>query len=412
MYLSAEERDMLAGAEGDGASFAMQLLLAVAEAWRAPRLVEISSAHVAGAYDNGRANHDFAERLARGGARVRVPTTLTACSADLRSGAADPGTRALVDLYRGMGCDAALTCAPYDTGREPQHGEDIAWCESSAVIYANSVLGARTNRYVEFLDLCAAVTGRVPEAGLHVPGNRRPAVLVRLQALPAEWLATDWFFEVFGIWLGRRLGDRIPAIDGLPPTTSRAQLRKLAAAFGTTGSANLFHATGLTPEAGSMQYLDDPGVDTILDVSAVDLQQTASGLSRNRGEDLAAVCLGAPHFSPQEFTQLVKLVDGRKVNADIRFVVATSRAVLGGLDEDGSAAILERAGVEIVTDRCTYYRPVVDGCRGHVMTSSAKWAYYAPSSLGVPVTFSDLESCVDSACAGRVVDRPAPWGPG
>jgi predicted aconitase len=186
MQLSAEEREMLSGARGDGVSFAMQLLLAVAEAWRAPCLIEIASAHVAGAFDNGRANHDFAERLARGAARVRVPTTLTACSADLRDGKGDTGARALVELYRGMGCDAALTCAPYDTGLEPQCGEDVAWCESSAVIYANSVLGARTNRYVEFLDLCAAVTGRVPEAGLHVPGNRNPAVLVRLSAIPEQ----------------------------------------------------------------------------------------------------------------------------------------------------------------------------------------------------------------------------------
>jgi predicted aconitase len=308
-----------------------------------------------------------------------------------------------------MGCDAALTCAPYDAGREPRQGEDIAWCESSAVIYANSVLGARTNRYVEFFDMCAAVTGRVPEAGLHVAGNRSAEVLVRLDAIQPEWLKSDWFFEVFGIWLGRMLGDRIPAIDGLSATASRAQLRMLSAALGTTGSVNLFHAYGLTPEAGSRKSMGGPGATPILDVLPVELQETASGLSRNRGEDLGAVCLGAPHFSPQEFVQLLKLLDGRRVSSDIRCVIATSRDVLRGIEEDGSAESLKRAGVEIVTDRCTYYRPVADGCRGHIMTSSAKWAYYAPSSLDVPVTFADLEACVDSACAGKFVDRPAPW---
>jgi predicted aconitase len=409
MHLSAEERGMLSGAQGEGVGFAMQLLVTVGEAWRAPRLIEIVSAHVASAFDNGRANHDFAERVARGGTRVRVPTTLTSCSADLRDGAGDAGARALVELYRGMGCDAALTCAPYDAGSEPRRGDDIAWCESSAVIYANSVLGAHTNRYVEFFDMCAAVTGRVPQAGLHVPENRSPSVLVRLDAVPAAWLAQDWFFEILGLRVGSTIGDRVPAIDGLPPTVSRSQLRAFGAAIGTTGSVNLFHAIGLTPEAGSLEALFPQSPAQTIVVPADAVRDTANGLNRNRGESLNAICLGAPHFSSQEFAQLLKLVEGRRVSRNIRFVIATSRAVLNSLEQDGSAAILERAGVEIVTDRCTYYQPAADGCSGHVMTSSAKWAYYAPSSLGVPVTFADIETCVDSACAGYVVDRPMPW---
>ena len=400
---------MLSGAQGDGVGFAMQLLVAVAEAWRAPRFIEIASAHVAAAFDNGQANHDFAERLARGSTRVRVPTTLTACSADLRNGNGDTGARALVELYRGMGCTAALTCAPYDAGSEPSAGEDVAWCESSAVIYANSVLGARTNRYVEFLDMCAAVTGRVPEVGLHVPENRWPTVLVRLDAIPGEWLTQDWFFEVLGLWLGRHVGDRVPAIEGLLPITSRTQLRAFGAALGTTGSANLFHASGLTPEAGNLENLFSQALGRTIEVPANAIRDTAQGLSRNSGEPLGAICVGAPHYSPEEFAQLRKLIEGRRVIAGVRFVVATSRAVLRGLELDGSADILANAGVEVVTDRCTYYRPAVGGCRGHVMTNSAKWAYYAPSSLGVPVTFADLATCIDSACAGRIVDRPAPW---
>ena len=409
MWLATRDRDILAGAQGVGAQLAMQLLIGVGEALGAERLIDISWAHVAGAFDNGQANHDFAERLAAGGARVSVPTTLTACSTDTRM-STDASALALVELYKGMGCEAELTCAPYYSREEPGFGEHLAWCESSAVVYANSVLGARTNRYVEFLDMCAAITGRVPETGLHIVENRKAAVLCRLIDLPPEWLAADWFFQVLGIYLGRRLGDAIPAIEGLPASTSRERLRALGSALATTGSVNMFHAIGLTPEAATRDAAfqsDAPGPE--IEICAGDVRETAAGLTRNNGEPLQAVCLGAPHFSLDEFAELDRLLDGRRVASGIRMVVATSRAVLAELEQAGSLDGLRRAGVGIVIDRCTYYKPAVEGCRGHVMTSSAKWAYYAPAALGVPVTFADLQVCIDSACSGRLVSGTEPW---
>lgn len=400
---------MLSGARGEAAQLAMRLLVAVGEAQQARRMIDIAGAHVAAAFDNGQANHDFAERLAAGGARVTVPTTLTACSTDTRT-STDASALALVELYKGMGCEAELTCAPYYSRSEPGFGEQLAWCESSAVVYANSVLGARTNRYVEFLDMCAAITGRVPETGLHIAENRKAAVLCRLGDLPPEWLVADWFFQVLGIYLGRRVGDAIPALEGVPASTSREQLRAFGSALATTGSVDMFHAIGLTPEAATQEAAfqgDAPA--SVIEIRAADLRETAAGLTRNDDEPLAAVCLGAPHFSMDEFRDLDGLLDGRRITQGIHMVVSTSRTVLAALEHAGLFEVLQRAGVEIVTDRCTYYRPAIDGCDGHVMTSSAKWAYYAPAALGVPVTFADLQTCVDSACSGRLVTGTEPW---
>jgi predicted aconitase len=409
MQLSSADHGMLSGAQGVGAQLAMQLLVEVGEALGAPRLIDISWAHVAGAFDNGQANHDFAERLAGGGATVAVPTTLTACSMDMRV-ATHASALALIELYKSMGCKPELTCAPYHTRNEPSFGEHLAWCESSAVVYANSVLGARSNRYVEFLDMCAAITGRVPEAGLHVDANRKATVDCRLVDLPQTWLAEEWCYQVLGVLLGRRVGDEIPAIDGLPATTSTEQLRALGAALATTGSVNMFHAIGLTPEAATRDAAFRGDVPTrTLDIHADDLRETAAGLTRNSGEPLAAVCLGAPHFSPAEFAVLDRLLAGRRIAAHVRLLVSTSQAVLAELEQSGLHGALQRSGARIVTDRCTYYRPATDGCDGHVMTNSAKWAYYAPAALGVPVTFSDLRTCVESACAGRLLTGNEPW---
>ena len=172
----------------------------------------------------------------------------------------------------------------------------------------------------------------------------------------------------------------------------------------------MFHAIGLTPEAATQEVAfrgDAPG--SVLEIRAADLRETAAGLTRNEGEPLAAICLGAPHFSLAEFRDLDGLLNGRRITQGIHMVVSTSRTVLAALDHAGLFDALQHAGVEIVTDRCTYYRPAVNGCDGHVMTSSAKWAYYAPAALGVPVTFADLQTCVDSACAGRLLMDNAPW---
>ena len=185
---------MLTGERGPGPRLAMELIVRTAEISNATRLIDISWAHVASAYYNGQVNVAFAERLASFGTRVGVPTTLTSCSLDVRVAGQYGGTPAVqtalrgIELYREMGCQTVMTCAPYHTRAEPVLGQHVAWSESSAVVYANSVLGARTNRYDEFLDMCAAITGRVADAGLHQTRNLLATLLFNLIEIPDSWL--------------------------------------------------------------------------------------------------------------------------------------------------------------------------------------------------------------------------------
>ena len=408
-HLTAEDKNMLSGSRGDGAQLAMRVITRVAEVYAATRLIDISWAHVASAYDHSQANLGFALRLARSETRVVVPTTLTACSLNLqdkRSGAQVASVaQQLIELYKNMGCSPVMTCAPYHTRAEPGLGEDIAWCESSAVVYANSVLGARTNRYVEFLDMAAAVTGRVPDRGLHKFKDRRATVLVRLNKLPDKWLRQAWFFHVLGLLIGRKVGDAIPAIDGLPAETELEFLRAFGAAAASSGSLSMFHAIGITPEAATQEIaFQGSSPESVINITEEEVLATATSLSRNRDEALTAVCLGAPHYSLSEFESLVGLLAGRRIADTVRLHVSTSDVVRAELEQAGTLDTLLSAGINIVTGRCTYYRPTVDGCDGHVMTDSAKWAYYGPAGLGASVTFSSLEACVESACAGRVAD--------
>ncbi len=383
-----------------GPQFALRILLAVGEMHGASRFIDITWAHVASAYCHTQANIDLADRLLQWNARVSVPTTLTACSYDPNvPGAADARAIALTEAYRTMGCEPVLTCAPYQVRQEPTFGTHIAWCESSAVVYANSVLGARTNRYPEFIDISAAILGRVPETGLHLRENRRATVVFELQDVPPDWYMDDWLFQSLGILVGQRCGHAVPAIQGLPSTTTHDQLRALGSAAASSGSIEMFHAVGLTPEAPTLEAACQsctPAVTHVVNRS--DIERIAAGLGTVGTEPVSAVCVGAPHFSLAEFELLARLLNGRVISPNLKFVASTSAAVVGEMAGKGILDQLRASGVEITTGRCTYYGPLVADLGQHVMTNSAKWAWYAPSNLGIQVSFASLAECVDRAC--------------
>jgi predicted aconitase len=401
---------MLAGDDGAAAKFAMGLIVRTAEISGAEELVDISWAHVASAYYQGQVNLDFAEKLASMDAHVRVPTTLTACSLDIRQADAKGGAPAvqaalrIVDLYRDMGCQTVMTCSPYHTRKEPEFAEQLAWTESSAVVYANSVLGARSNRYFEFVDMCAAITGRVPCTGLHRTRERRATILLKLVDMPPAWVADDRFYHVLGFLLGRTVGSEVPAIDGLPSSVSTEQLRAIGAAANASGAVNMFHVVGVTPEAKTMAdaFQGVRPQETFI-ITPSDIRTAATNLDTSSKAALTAVCVGAPHFSIAEFEQLLPLVGDNKIDTNVHFYVSTSAYVLDEIRERGWLDSLQAAGVEFITDRCTYYAPAIEGCDGRVMTNSAKWAYYAPGMLGSAVTFAGLDECVESAIAGKVI---------
>ncbi|MBW3592846.1 MAG: aconitase X catalytic domain-containing protein [Actinobacteria bacterium] len=420
MPLELDERDrrLLRGAEGDGAALAMRILTRMAEVSGARRLIDVTSAHVDGCLYHGEAGLDFAERLVAGGARVSVPTTLNVGSLDLLHphlfrGDATTRERArrLMDCYVALGCEPTWTCAPYQLARRPAFGDQIAWAESNAIVFANSVLGARTNRYGDFVDACAAIAGRVPDSGLHRTQARRGQALFRLVDVPRRLLAADALYPVLGHLVGQETGTLIPVLDGLPASTTEDQLKALGAAAASSGSVGLFHAVGVTPEAPTLEaaFGGTPPLTTV-DVTAARLRRARDALTTTGDGALGAVSVGTPHFSVREFEILVGLLaHAPRVRATVDFYVSTGRDVLAEVERRGWGGALEAAGVEVVVDTCTYVTPVLRKTDGAVMTNSAKWAYYAPGNLGVDVVFGSLEECVRSAVAGRVWRDPRLW---
>jgi predicted aconitase len=396
----------------------MRLVVRAAEVLGAERLIPITGAHVDSCLYHGQATLDFVDRLVDGRATVRVPTTLNVGSVDLLHpelwrgdpNLADRGRR-LMDRYRALGCRPTFTCAPYQlTDGRPSRGDQVAWGESNAIVFANSVLGARTNRYGDFMDVTAAVTGRVPDAGLHRPAERRARVVIRLaDDVPIDLLDDDSLYPVLGILVGRLAGARVPAIVGLPPAQHEDRLKALGAAAASSGSVALFHAVGSTPEAATLaEALGDGEPDEEVAVTLADLRVARAELGGDAGGPIAAVSLGTPHASATEMAAIADLLDGRRVADGLELVVATGRDVLEDAEATGVAARLREAGAEILVDTCTYISPILRAPSGPVMTDSGKWAFYAPANIGATVVLGSRRECVESAVAGRVV-REATW---
>jgi predicted aconitase len=377
----------------------------------------VRSAHVDGCLYQGQVSLDFALALAEAGARVAVPTSLNVGSLDLlhpelnRGDLATRGRgRRLMELYVSMGCRPTWTCAPYQLGDRPAFGEHVAWAESNAIVFANSVLGARTARYGDFVDICAAITGRVPEAGLHRTEDRRGQILFRLHGLPDRLLADDVLYPVLGHLIGAQAGTLVPVIEGLPATATEDQLKALGAGAASSGAVGLFHAVGVTPEAPTPSEAFQAGrpIRTV-EVTASSVARARDALSTSGGPDIHAVSVGTPHFSLAEFATLVGLFQAHAVHPDVDFFVSTSRQILAEVEALGWAATLERAGVTLVVDTCTYVTAILPERDRIVMTNSAKWAYYAPGNIGVRVVFGSLQECVRSAALGRVWRDPGLW---
>ncbi len=412
LALSDRDSEYLHGRHGRGAALAMRVLVAVAESMGAPNLVDIESAHVDGCLYVGPVSIDFVRALVDGDARVAVPTSLNVGSVDLQhpenwNGTAElaANARSLMDLYTQLGCTPTWTCAPYLLRDRPTLGQHIAWGESNAIVFANSVLGARTQRYGDFVDIAAAVVGRAPLAGLHTDDGRRGQVLVDVGQLPAELTTRDAFFPLLGHLVGQWCGSRVPVVRGVPGATED-QLKAFGAATASTGAVALFHIIGVTPEAPDETSAFRGGApEQEITVTAADLRRAWNELSTRRDGKLAAVCIGTPHFSIAEFHHLAAMLDGREIHRGTPLYVNAGRWVYAEVAKQGIAAALDSAGVTVVTDTCTYNTPILPTADGLVMTNSAKWAWYAPKNIGVEVLFADLEACVESAIAGEVVQH-------
>lgn len=410
LQLTTQDEKMLAGAEGTAVQMAMRILVTMAGVYGAVRLLDVASAHIDGCLYHGDSGLEFAERLVTGGARVRIPTTLNVGAVDLlhpEHFQGDPQLAAraarLMQAYEQMGCQPIWTCAPYQAMHRPAFGTDVAWAESNAIVFANSVLGARTNRYGDFIDICMAITGRAPAFGLHLPENRRGQLLFRLEGIPPGLLCEDVFFPVLGYFLGEVTQSKIPVIAGLLPETTEDQLKALGAAAASSGAVALFHAVGITPEAPTLEaaFQGQPPEQTI-PVTLADLRRTLSKLGTAADGTIHVVALGSPHFSLAEFAALMPLLEQYPIHPEVEFIVCTNRLALAALKQRGWLEQLRAMGVRLVVDTCVVVAPIVRHKGGVLMTNSGKFAHYAPGNIGFEVVFGSLTECVRSAAQGFV----------
>lgn len=412
--LSAKDELLVAGTNGKASQTAMEILLTVANLQGAEALLDVTQAHIDACIFTGPGSLEFAERLLAMGGKFVVPTTLNSISIDSRKWremGMDPKianqAQRLADTYMAMGAAMSFTCAPYLLESSPKVGENIGWAESNAVVFANSVLGAKTQKYPDFLDVCIALTGRAPMAGCHIESNRLPALEINVAYVSQ---VDDSFWPLIGYLAGKLSGPAIPLILGLEHTNPRiSDLKAFGAAFATTASAAMFHINAVTPEAHLATVLKGSIPSTTIE--RLDMITCWTGLNTARGPSVGLVSLGNPHFSLEEFEKLALLCSGRKRHHDVQMIITTSRATHEQATRAGYIKSIEAFGAQLITDTCWCMlgEPVIPLAARNLMTNSAKYAHYAPGMVRRGVVFGSLAACVEAACDALNHSPPPHW---
>lgn len=388
MHLTSEEEKILDGELGWAYQVSMRILTRLGELFEAKRLIPIDSAHISGvSYKTiGNAAIDFLQSMVKGGGKVKVASTTNPSVFDSyrREETALPRDvlekqMRIINLYRDMEVSPTLTCTPYYLSR-PTGGSHLAWSESSAVVYANSILRAWTNREGGPGALAAAMIGKVPDYGLHQPENRRPDVLVEVEPK----LNKEIEFGAMGICLGKILGDRVPVFSGLDDC-AETNLKQLGAALASSGMTSIFHRS---------LKMETKGFEKVT-VEEKDLKNAIEDLSTTSDRpDL--VFVGCPHCSLTEIRQISRTLEGKKVKKDAKLWVCTSRHMKSKARKYVDK--IESAGGKVLCDTCVVVTWVDKLGVDALMTNSAKTAYYAPTFNRVQTVFKTLEECVAAAC--------------
>lgn len=402
MNLTRVESEMLAGKAGAGCRLAMEIIVRLGELYKASALIAIAQAHIDGClYEAvGEAGLAFAEKLAALGAKVRVPTTLNATSRDIddwaehgvSAGYAEK-CRRMESAYLAMGAIPTWTCAPYQAGLIPRFGEQIAWAESNAILYANSVLGARTERYGDYTDICCAITGRAPYFGLHNPENRAGQLLLDCRALTLQNKTDD--FAVLGYLTGELANDKIPVLKGLPRWVTGDHLKAFCAAAASSGAVALAHMIGITPEAPDEKtafHGRRPAEKITLtpDMFMACREQLSAGSE----SEIDAALIGCPHASVPEVMQIAALLEAKKLKTGAQLWIYTSRAACHWLTLKGVAPELKAKGITIIKDTCFINTDLSAWNFRTVITNSAKYAHYMTGRTGLKAVFAGLSECV------------------
>jgi predicted aconitase len=396
MNLTKEEEKMLDGEDGYAAKKSMEILVALGNIFEADRLVEVGSVQVAGvSYHNlGDAGLEFLHELAEDG-RVRVLTTLNPAGMDLEDWeklGIDPGfarkQNLVIEAFQRMGIIVSCTCTPYFIGNLPRYGEHIAWSESSAVTFANSVIGARTNREGGPSALAAAFIGKTPCYGLHKQSNRAPDIHVHVAAKLKG--ASDW--GALGCAIGRQAQHKIPYVTGIR-SAELDDLKSFCASVVTYGSKPLFYIQGITP--GAERYKAPNETITIQQKELEDAYRSIN----DDFSDVDFVCLGCPHCSIKEIGRIAALLSGKRVSPNTALWVACSRPVKQLADKRGYTDIIEEAGGQIACDTCMAVAPLKGRFRS-LATTSAKGCYYSRHN-NMMTKLGSLEECIEAAVKGK-----------
>ena len=385
---------MLQGEHGEAKALAMKLLVAVGDIFDAERMIKVKSVQVSGvSYKTiGEAGLDFLEDLCRKGAEAAVKTTLNPARMDLTGWrrmkvSSDFARKQLriISAFKRMRMNITCTCIPYFIGNRPRFGESVAWAESSAISFANSILGARTNREGGPTALGSSITGRTPLYGLHLDENRKPTHIVQVHSE----LHTDLDFSLLGYALGRKLGYCVPFITGTNMERNLDRLKTLGASMATSGAIALYHIDGITAESRLIKERDLNFLERI-SIGRSELRSAKEELTS--AESPRHVCLGCPHCSLEELGTVAKLVDGRLLKR--KLWCFTSRETCEEAEKLGYVSAIEGAGGMVVKDTCMVVSPLEKIGVDQVLTNSCKAAHYLPSLSGVQAALAPLEECV------------------
>ena len=388
MHLTPKEEKMYDGEYGWACQVSMRILARLGDLFGATRLIPIQSAHISGvSYKTiGDAPIDFLGALVDAGGKVQVPSTLNPSCLDpdylpqmsIPQGHMEKQLR-IIDLYERMGIEPTLTCTPHYL-REPRPAQHLAWAESSAVVYANSVLGALTNREGSPSALTAAIIGKTPNYGMHQAENREANILVRVESD----LRNEAEFGALGVHLGRMLKDKVPVFEGLTSYTDE-DLKQLGAGLASSGMVSMFHYK---------EPCEKRGIETI-SIEAKDIRNAIESLSTaTEAPDL--IFIGCPHCSINEMKSIAQALNNKKVREKTKLWVCTSRHVKGRSKK--YVDIIESAGGHVLCDTCAIVTWIKNLGINTMLTNSAKAAYYAPTLNQVNAILAPLNECTEASC--------------
>jgi predicted aconitase len=399
VHLNKEEERILKGEQGEGTQKALELLVAIGDAYNAEKMIPISRAHAASSGQEG--DLYFVELLAKGGARCKVPTSTNPVY-DLdffdkrfpvpkfEGGVAHN----VMEAYEKVGAILSWSCTPYMAENIPLYGETVAFSESSATPYVNSVIGARTNREAAQSALAAGIIGKTPLYGLHIKENRKGTCLINVKAS----LKDEFDYTLLGYAVGKLVGYGVPVLTGLSRQPTTEELINFCAMTNVPGAISMFYMPGFTVEASSVKeaFQSDKPKDKFT-ITDSDLKNVYKELQTTSGK-IDFVMLGCPHYTLKQVEEAAELLKGKKLHKGLSFWICTSATAKLLAERAGLVGTIERAGGNVVVDTCIDEPCWVSYYGGVGMTDSPKCAYYRRFK---EVVVSRLEDCVEAAVEGR-----------